>query len=996
MKKQLMKTLFGVLMTVALSTTTIMTEDCKVSVLASTTNEYKVGCWVLKEGESVPENLEDIPSKSWIWAGWGSVNENQECVNGDKIEKSICSLADDYLKYIVPCGKTIKWIAERKNGSYYHIYGRFVDLATPTPKPIVYQGQEYKVGYWLLKDEKQFPESFDDFSNCNWQWIGWGKALNEIETINEEVVSKSIVTVANELKYYVGKQDNVKWIAERKRGSYYQIYGCVDNSNTLEEEVVSDANYTVAYSAVRSAVQLTVCPTVRPTAQPTVRPTAQPTVRPTAQPTTCPTTDYTNKENAFYWVMKQGQKCPETLDEINSVSWSFGGTGSVYCGEKVYGEDIAKERIVSVGLEAMNMLQSDEDIRWFAVARKGAFAAVYGEIYNKNVENSIKEGVVCSSQKRVTVDTVEDLKKTNVVYDVGAVIQTRGYKTVGDGGAAAYEVAFRSNGKKYSTLTTATGQHVNLVIESKKINLRQLGAGYCDEIIYNSTNNELNDDADRLNEAIELIDNLDGGVIELPKGEYRCASKVKFIGDNYSIKGYNCKAVIYTDNGYQGDEHFLTVGGNNISFDGIRVEARETWSVGYYRQMSIMFASDIAVTNCEFIVRDNVIAYKGNADKQYTNITLYTGWKNVVIDNCLLEQMGCVERGACVGILDMWSAGCSNAKVTNCIMKQNAHDEMLGIFTKKGAQAGIENVTISNNKMYAYSAANVTPKTMAITVGYDDSRAIDDVHISNNYIEAEVPSNFMTFGNVTNTYVENNKIKVVHTGNSISGAIFDTRKGVTVQNNEVNISSLVSGKGITNIFKRYGTFIDNKVTCDSYVYNVMYEGGKAYNNELIINGETRVVAVDPEVFSGNVVICNQKVMNFISYTNLTADSDIIGNIFNYNYDDSKTAVNVLWDGAFVYAAFHAKINNYVITVKKNEINTVLGASTKNKSLLTYGVYENQCQSFIFEDNKVGIYRWFRSVYTQPLDGVYTEGNTDINGCVIDKTSNYVKAVDNVE
>lgn len=61
MKKQLMKTLFGVLMTVALSTTTIMTEDCKVSVLASTTNEYKVGCWVLKEGQSVPENLEDIP-----------------------------------------------------------------------------------------------------------------------------------------------------------------------------------------------------------------------------------------------------------------------------------------------------------------------------------------------------------------------------------------------------------------------------------------------------------------------------------------------------------------------------------------------------------------------------------------------------------------------------------------------------------------------------------------------------------------------------------------------------------------------------------------------------------------------------------------------------------------------------------------------------------------------------------------------------------------------
>jgi len=67
-------------------------------------------------------------------------------------------------------------------------------------------------------------------------------------------------------------------------------------------------------------------------------------------------------------------------------------------------------------------------------------------------------------------------------------------------------------------------------------------------------------------------------------------------------------------------------------------------------------------------------------------------------------------------------------------------------------------------------------KTMAITVGYDDSIAISNVRIVNNHVTADIPSNFMTFGKVSDCVVENNVFDVNHTGTGTGGVVFDARK----------------------------------------------------------------------------------------------------------------------------------------------------------------------------------------------------------------------------
>ena len=86
-----------------------------------------------------------------------------------------------------------------------------------------------------------------------------------------------------------------------------------------------------------------------------------------------------------------------------------------------------------------------------------------------------------------------------------------------------------------------------------------------------------------------------------------------------------------------------------------------------------------------------------------------------------------------------------------------------------GTTAAIQDVRIAGNKMYTASASNVSSKTMAITFAYDDSKAIDNLVFEDNYVEAKLPSNFMTFGELTNCIVRNNEFNVEHDGTAKLG-----------------------------------------------------------------------------------------------------------------------------------------------------------------------------------------------------------------------------------
>lgn len=795
------------------------------------------------------------------------------------------------------------------------------------------QGTEAYVeaNFYLLKSGCNRPSGTGAQPVSNYQSVGKGYIYSKTEAADDDEAVAKLIAQAPDCSEYLAEDEMVVWyvVKEAKKDKW-----------NVDGEIVKKPTPTVKPTETPE-------PTVEPTQAP--EPTVEPTVAPTPKPVWC-----------GFEVLKFGEERPTTFD-VSGAEFQWGNFGYITKGIEIANQpEIVNNMVVELPNDVNKYLEENEAVRWFTVKRVGYGWRIYGEIYNEKVESSQAS---YNDADYIMVDTVKDIENINEKLKNGAVIETKGFYEIGDGGAAKYEVCPRSNKTNYMTFTTQVGQYANYIMENDCINVKQLGAGVCEPVIDDTNaSKENNDDSGRINEAIGQISGQGGGTVYLPEGEYRCADKIHAGSGNYILKGEDKKAVIYTDNGYKGkDEHFITIsGGTNIELDGLRVEARETRKVSYYRQCSIMFSAGVKIRNCEFIVDKNVISYDGNTDRQYTNITLYSGWHDVVIDNCIMEQMGCVERGACLGVIDMWNNQSSNVTVTNCIMKQNAHDEMIGIFTTSKDTAGIDGVYIANNKMYTASASNVSKKTMAITVSYDVSKNVKNVVIENNYIKAEIPTNFMTFGTIENCKIANNTFDVVKTSNM--GVLFDTRKGVTIENNKIQVSATENGS-VGSVFKRYGEFKNNEIVCDCPVSSVMCNGGKAYDNTVIINSGCTVLAVSPEEVIGNKFYMRSFVKNFISYDSLSYDSTITGNIFDYQYDDTKEAENIdVWTGCYaVYAGFHAGINGYTVTFSDNVIKSE-SCLARNKHLLGYGVGNSEPQKFVIENNKVGKYTGIRSFY----------------------------------
>ncbi|MCR4802261.1 MAG: hypothetical protein K5895_04570 [Lachnospiraceae bacterium] len=944
-------------------------------------------CRILARDEKRPSSLSEINSATWTFGGSGKFIAGEQVYGVSETMDRVVSYGDETEK-LLKSGEMVEWFAIQKFGATWAIYGEILSgkvEVMPTVQPTaVPSNQVIGVVCRVLERGANRPSDSNSISTCNWTFGGSGKIISGIATFDEEVVKQRVVSVGDETTKMLKSGEMVEWFAIQKFGATWALYGEIICEAVCEENLTTFAPIMV--NSGRSMIEATNAPTSTPEVKQTTTPIIE------TEPTVTP-----NPIGCLARILPLSETRPTSKSELGKINWTFGGTCYVLPGNEVFGEE-TENRVVDMGTTVKSMLQEGEGVHWFAFAKFGATNAVYGEIYNIKVEESIKNGVQKCNDAVINVDTVKDIKKLNKIYNYGTIIKTKGFSSVGDGGAADYKVEFRTNGYKYSTVDTSVGQHVNLVINDNRINLKQLGAGVCTQISISDYSISGNNDAARINEAINIIDKYDGGIIYIPAGEYRCDKKIYMGGDNYTIEGDGNKTVLYTDNGYTfagQDEHFITVIGNNLTFTGIRVEARETKWVNYYRQLSVISASNINITNCEFSVKENVVSYDGNTDRQYTNITLYTGWHNIVVDNCLLEQMGCVERGASIGLIDMWSQGCSGARITNCVMRQNAHDEMLGIFTKLGSNASISDIVIENNEMYTASAANVSNKTMAITIGYDDSKEITNVYFRNNYVKAEVPSNFMTFGVLEDCYIEDNTFDIIHTNSSTSGVVFDARKGVTVQNNVVNISSS-TGAGIQQVFKRYGTFINNVVNCNCYVYYIMYNGGDAINNTINICAKCEAVACDMDSFIGNTVNLKTEATNMIKLFGVREDTEIKDNLFKLTYNDMNGKPAILWNGYFIYAGFHAQIADHIINVEGNTIECGENISSVNKGLLCYGVGDSKKQTFIFKNNNVGVYRWIRSIYGQSIDGITTDSNIDGFGNAIDKSTHAVKGITDVK
>lgn len=524
----------------------------------------------------------------------------------------------------------------------------------------------------------------------------------------------------------------------------------------------------------------------------------------------------------------------------------------------------------------LDLLEEGEEIQWFSTFKIGQRIEVYGKI----VKTAVKEKEYNYSSE-FYVDTATEIKNIQEPFRVGAKIFTKGYYSIGDGGACVYEIANRPL-YKYGSVKTKVGQYCNIIVENNKINIVSLGAGKCFQVTkanynewqeLNEAEKANNDDAARIAEAKSLLTNSRKNKNEIvtlfiPKGNYRIGSSITITEENFVLKGETIRrdltpddiasfeenyalgneigssdfggSVLYTDNGSNFGGFGIFGPANNVTVDGITLEARETdskktfWhSVDdsefgpytdinyegrgtcektmadeqwYSRQVSISQCSNVTIKNCEFIitshVRDEAVNQNGNeykynsdgtiqlyqanpyveacdlhTDKQFTSVTFFDSWKNVTVDDCLLYNMSGVFRGASFGFLDIYGGQCNNGTLSNNTLFHNCHDEQIGIFTLTPS-AG-------NYKETEYiDGVNITGnKIYPMSDEHVDKIKSRVMVISVGYDFSKNINNVSIKGNTF--YAENLPSKLITFG----GFVSDGRKNIVVSNNIINMKN---------------------------------------------------------------------------------------------------------------------------------------------------------------------------------------------------------------
>ena len=423
--------------------------------------------------------------------------------------------------------------------------------------------------------------------------------------------------------------------------------------------------------------------------------------------------------------------------------------------------------------------------------------------------------------------TVDAMKKTNIAK--GVYVRTKGYYTIGDGGAACYLVTEQ---KETGGIKLENGLFANIQPDTY---VDKTGKKWVigSVLQYGAKADGKQADEDAINNAIKSIGifanettsyECERGLIYMPAGEYKCADKLRLGYSNINLVGDGNDTILFTDNDYRKEEgysefFFEIWGANHIYVANFQVEAREVDLYHYMRQFVVLYSSQVYIYQVNLLIPQGAYSSYYFEDKQYSNFCCYTGNKNVTVDGCKMEQMSGTYRGANVGILDIWSAGEENIAIMNCDFYGNARDEQFGFFSKNDEKAYVRHVDFINNTVHSVQLKYpdiIGTRTMCFTVAYADSKNVEDIRIAGNHFICEADSKFMTFGNIKDCVVEENIIEIKCTYQTWS-MVFDSSNAnaedILIRKNAIFLTSDYNiGKG--NLCGGNVTLKENRIFSD--------------------------------------------------------------------------------------------------------------------------------------------------------------------------------------
>lgn len=380
--------------------------------------------------------------------------------------------------------------------------------------------------------------------------------------------------------------------------------------------------------------------------------------------------------------------------------------------------------------------------------------------------------------------------------------------------------------------------------------------------------------------------------------------------------------------------------------DFTNIEAHETSDVGYKTQLEINKCSNIEIYSCNLTVPEtapNTVADGGI--KEYTNIDLYSGWSNIIINNCNLKILHDGEAGGCIWIRDILNIGCKNIKFINNSCYKICHDEILAVW------GNIDNIEISNNN-FKMLEKKASPSVICFGFG-DENHVLNNVHFDRNKVDCiSSMTLFRVNGNTKNISIENNDITYKKSNTNTSMYLmYADAKIKSINNNNINIYSSDNIKNNMYIFVNVANVKNNNIN----IYGTLF-GDIFCGNE---NVENNIVYLDKDVeiqniFNGTINIYNNSIVanNHINHmvqvmeTKCEKNIEIRKNTIEYNYNEENEESHVLMiNGAW--------LNGNMINFEDNVIKTQKISSTSRLMMLV--INDTNSQTINIKNNVLGGY-----------------------------------------
>lgn len=606
--------------------------------------------------------------------------------------------------------------------------------------------------------------------------------------------------------------------------------------------------------------------------------------------------------------------------------------------------------------ELCNFIIKKEEFKNYSNIQNG-----YEEFNENSIVTPSTTPLEPAQDRYTAVKNVEELK--NLDAKVGDKYKTLGYYTENDGGAGRYDIIEKDSNIKIDNglyIELNNGLLAKLAIINKIVNVKQFGA----------KGNATDDDTQYLRAAFN------SGVtnIDMPKGEYKITDKINLDTASTNIIGNG--STIFTDNDYKPEkysEFLFVMQSNDCNISNLNIEARETENIeNLYKSQVYVGATNIKIVGCSFKVPETA-----SSEHSYGNIDLYTGWHNVLIENCDLYLANDAKEGGCIWIRDLFNRGASDVTFTNNRCYKKCHDEILAVF-----MGSIENVNILNN---TFTMPNSTdPSTMSFTFGSNSSNKAKNIIFEGNTVDVKATMSLLHSRNADNLSIKNNNIKFekidVINGSTNTFIMYfpkdnedNNSKNVTIENNNIELNNATSYdiRGILSSSAENITFDNNKITSNSEI-NEAFTGEVASmsNNNMIFNKYVRILLNKPKEFTKNNIIFNSKFDTFAQYHNgnLNYESNIKDNTVECFYDEistGKTSNLLMFNGG--------TLNNHLVTFESNTINFEK-ANYKRNLIYILDLADTTPQTIKIINNKMDGYKQWWKAQKQEMHNVILENN----------------------